>query len=152
MRCTRSRTCVCFFLLASLSFRLGDRGRYPALMNQMEHRTFGLKHLVSLVTASAVLFAICPLSYWFAVISCPLLVGPIVAHAISPSLRSVFAGMFSASFWSALNCAVVGVTAIGSYQYSGGRTTTGTPEIWLLSITLLSSIIGGYLGARISTH
>ena len=29
MRCTRSRTCACFFLLARLSFRLGDRGRYP---------------------------------------------------------------------------------------------------------------------------
>ena len=28
MRCTRSRTCACFFLLADLSFRLGDRGRY----------------------------------------------------------------------------------------------------------------------------
>ena len=29
MRCTRSRTCACFFLLSDLSFRLGDRGRYP---------------------------------------------------------------------------------------------------------------------------
>ena len=30
MQCTRSRTCVRIFLLASLSFRLGDRGRYHA--------------------------------------------------------------------------------------------------------------------------
>ena len=29
MRCTRSRTFACFFLLADLSFRLGDRCRYP---------------------------------------------------------------------------------------------------------------------------
>ena len=30
MRCTRSRTCACFCLLADLSFRLGDRCRYHA--------------------------------------------------------------------------------------------------------------------------
>ena len=30
MRCTRSRTCACLFLLADLSFRLGDRCRYSA--------------------------------------------------------------------------------------------------------------------------
>ena len=30
MRCTRSRTCVCFFLLARFPFRLGDRCRYAA--------------------------------------------------------------------------------------------------------------------------
>ena len=60
MRCTRSRTCACFFLLARFPFRLGDRGRYPT-RSKMQ---FSIKHVLLLVLIWAVTIAVVPYAPW----------------------------------------------------------------------------------------
>ena len=69
MRCTRSRACVRVFLLASLSSRLGDRGRYHASRNRNAMKS------------------VSPLSCWISVVVAFIL-------GVSATLGSMALGLF----------------------------------------------------------
>ena len=62
MRCTRSRTCVCLFLLARFPFRLGDRCRYAALVltaSFWQTKTMELQRTGAIETTRILLSVIC---------------------------------------------------------------------------------------------
>ena len=122
----------------------------------MANQTFDLKHLILLVTATAMLLAVFRVVPELVFVLCPFLIGPIVAHSISPTPSSVTAGLFSALFWSFL---------IGYFVYMFLSISWGPPRdtavmplpekqigISVFFIAVLTNIVVGYLGARISTN
>ncbi len=104
---------------------------------------------MAIVAAFALVSALSQRSLVAAMIACPITLGPIVAHALTSTWSAVLAGLLSALFWALLAIFVVNpfiLRLYGSYQDIDAYSP------YLYSAVILSSIVGGYLGARVSLY
>ena len=118
---------------------------------------FDLLHFLLFVAAIAAVLASFQLHLFLAMAVCPFVFGPLVAHSFAPTRSAVLAGLFSAIFWTIL----FGVFAVGFYvlktaSFYPHLIHDGDPNILIAIITLavsvLTSVIGGYIGARVAQH
>lgn len=118
---------------------------------------FDLLHFLLFVAGIAAVMAAFQQNLSLAIVICPFAFDPVVAHSFCPTRSAVFAGLFSAIFWTIL----LGFYAVGFYtlmttSFYPHQVRDDVPHIAVTIITLavpvLTSIIGGYVGARITQH
>ena len=109
------------------------------------------------VAAIAAVLASFQIHLFLAMAVCPFAFGPLVAHSFVPTRSAIVTGLFSAVFWTIL----LGFFAIGFYvlktaSFHPHLVRDDEPHISIAVITLavpvLTSIVGGYIGARIAQH
>ena len=120
----------------------------------MLKRTFNLKHLTWFVSAACVVLAIFQFSPAIAIAFCPLAIAPPVSHAVSPTRSAIVAGLISAIFWTLLFLIIslLAVFRLGSAYSGDGWLSAKTIAFGALVVTFISTLAGGYLGGRTSTH
>ena len=118
---------------------------------------FDLLHFMLFVAAIAAVLASFQIHLFLAMAVCPFAFGPLVAHSFVPTRSAIVTGLFSAVFWTIL----LGFFAIGFYvlktaSFHPHLVRDDEPHISIAVITLavpvLTSIVGGYIGARIAQH
>lgn len=110
---------------------------------------FTIPHLLALVTVVSVVCALTQYSVLAAMFACPFTVGPTIAHAFLPTRSALFAGALSSIYWTFLvTLPVYPLTHLVFVGFDARLELTP----WLISIPLFSSIMGGYLGARVAAN
>lgn len=137
---------------------LNHRRMNPAL-KRVSRLRFSLAHVGLYSAGIAITLSLAPHSFVFASAVAPLLLGPVLGHAVSSDKAGILLGGVSAVFWSfffSYGPMVIVAFSMLTVGESGDAMLIGgvfSPlEAIVLFGNLTASTIGGFVGGRVAIH
>ena len=114
----------------------------------MAKRTFSVFHLLWLSTSICLILAVFQFSYALAIPLCPIAIAPPIAHAQSPTRRSILTSVYSAFKWLFPFFVVLALHSLKLYADGNWSTISEGFALTVLFAVVIASAIGGYFGTQ----